>query len=131
MTHKARNATGDEDDRDAAPSLAAIVFDRDEEPDPPLIAFLESAARRAVRIAGLVQEHANVGACDVHDAQVRDLVTGETLPIMQDLGRGATGCGSIPRPSRPPRSYWTSRAKAPPSFSSPTGSGASSPRAAA
>ncbi len=75
-----------------APSLAAIVFDRDEEPDPPLIAFLESAARRGVLIAGLVQEHANVGTCDAHDAQVRDLVTGETLPIMEDLGRDATGC---------------------------------------
>ena len=76
-----------------AARLAAIVFDRDEEPDPPLIAFIDDAARRGVRIAGLVQERAREdGLCALHDVRVRDLVTGETLEIMQDLGREATGC---------------------------------------
>lgn len=46
-----------------------------------------------MRIAGLVQEHAGGDDCAFqHDAQVRDLVTGEILPIMQDLGPEATGC---------------------------------------
>jgi hypothetical protein len=76
-----------------ASRLAAIVFDRNEEPDPPLIAFLEAAARRGARIAGLVQERTcGGGPCALHDARVRNLVTGETLDIMQDLGRDATGC---------------------------------------
>jgi hypothetical protein len=77
--------------------LAAIVFDRDDAPDPPLIAFLEAAARRGVRVAGLVQER----ACDdplraLKDARVRDLVSGNALDIMQDLGPEATGCSVDP-----------------------------------
>jgi hypothetical protein len=73
--------------------LAAIVFDRDEEPDPPLIAFIEAAARRGVRVAGLVQERASdEGLCALHEVRVRDLLSGDTLEIMQDLGREATGC---------------------------------------
>ncbi len=73
--------------------LAAVVFDRDEQPDPPLLAFIEAATQRGVRIAGLVQEHACPDdLCAVKDARVRDLVTGATLDIMQDLGRDATGC---------------------------------------
>jgi hypothetical protein len=86
MTVEARE-TGSE-----AARLAAVVFDRDEEPDPPLAAFLDAAARRGVRVAGLVQERAGDGGCALHDARVRDLVTGETLDIMQDLGTEATGC---------------------------------------
>ncbi len=73
--------------------LAAVVFDRDEQPDPPLLAFIEAATRRGARIAGLVQEHARPdGVCAIKDVRVRDLVTGATLDIMQDLGRDATGC---------------------------------------
>lgn len=73
--------------------LAAIVFDKREEPDPALVAFLDAAARRGVRIAGLVQEHAGGADCAFeHDAVVRDLVTGEVLSIMQNLGAEATGC---------------------------------------
>jgi hypothetical protein len=73
--------------------LAAIVFDRDEEPDPPLTAFIEAAARRGVRVAGLMQERAcEEGDCALEDVWVRDLITGDTLGIMQDLGRDAVGC---------------------------------------
>jgi hypothetical protein len=76
-----------------APPLAAIVFDRDEEPDRPLLAFIEAASRQGLRVAGLVQERAcDESSCALHDVRVRDLVTGETLDIMQDLGREATGC---------------------------------------
>ncbi len=78
---------------DEPAGLAAIVFDRDEEPDPPLLAFVEAALRRGLRIAGLVQERAcDSDLCALKDVRVRDLVTGETLEIMQDLGREATGC---------------------------------------
>jgi hypothetical protein len=90
MTIEERETTGSEG---SASRLAAIVFYRDDEPDPPLIAFLEAAARRGARLAGLVQER----GCDgqrsaLPDVCVRDIVTGETLDIMQDLGRDATGC---------------------------------------
>ncbi len=86
--------TGRTDEGGAAASrLAAVVFDRDEAPDAPLIAFLETATRRGARVAGLVQERAcDERLCALHDVRVRDLVTGDTLAIMQDLGREATGC---------------------------------------
>ena len=72
--------------------LAAILFDRDEAPDEALIAFIDAAARRGVRIAGLVQERADDDLCGLHDVRVRDLMSGERLPIMQDLGAGSAGC---------------------------------------
>jgi hypothetical protein len=75
-----------------ASRLAAIVFERDEAPDPPLIAVIESAMRRGVRIAGLVQERADGDPSALIDVRVRDLVSGATLPIMQDLGAEAIGC---------------------------------------
>ncbi|RBP10585.1 uncharacterized protein DUF2478 [Roseiarcus fermentans] len=89
MTAEARKTGPDA----GASRLAAVVFDRDEEPDPPLIAFLDAAAARGVRVAGLVQERAgDEDLCALRDVRVRDLVTGATLAIMQDLGRDATGC---------------------------------------
>ena len=72
--------------------LAAIVFDRDEPGDAALAAFLAEAARSGARIGGLVQEGADDELCALHDVRVRDLMTGETLPIMQNLGAEATGC---------------------------------------
>ena len=72
--------------------LAAVVFAKNDPGDAAVAAFLERAARSGARIAGLVQEHADAAGCSLHDAQVRDLVTGEILPIMQDLGAEATGC---------------------------------------
>ena len=72
--------------------LAAILFDRNEVPDPPLIAFLEAAKRRGVRVAGLVQERTGNGLCAWQNVQVRDLASGAAMPIMRDLGPGAEGC---------------------------------------
>jgi nucleoside-triphosphatase THEP1 len=81
---------------EAAGRLAAIVFDRDENPDAPLAAFIEAAARRGIRVAGLAQVRADGDRRGSHDVAVRDLVTGEILPIMQDLGAEATGCSVDP-----------------------------------
>lgn len=93
MTDNAGKTQGGELNADDASRLAAIVFDRDEQPDPPLLAFLDDARRRGARIAGLVQERAcDDGQCAEQDVRVRDLVTGATLDIMQDLGAEATGC---------------------------------------
>jgi len=72
--------------------LAAVVFDRNAPGDAAVAGFLKRIAGSGARIAGLVQEHAEREGCALHDAQVRDLATGERLPILQDLGAGATGC---------------------------------------
>ena len=72
--------------------LAAIVFDRDEDPDSPLRAFVEALSAHGLRIGGLLQEHGGEDGCSRHDVSVFNLITGERLDVMQDLGEGATGC---------------------------------------
>ena len=72
--------------------LAAIVFDKTDDPDTPLRAFIADARENGARISGLVQERCDDGASDDRDLLVRDLDTGETLPIMQNLGAEAEGC---------------------------------------
>jgi hypothetical protein len=76
--------------------LAAILFERDEAPDEALIAFVGGVIASGARIAGLVQERAEDDLCGLHDVRVRDLTSGEVLPIMQDLGAGSTGCSVDP-----------------------------------
>ena len=83
--------------------LAAIVFDRDEAPDEALIAFVDGAISRGARVAGLVQERADDELSELHDVRVCDLVSGEILPIMQDLGAGAAAPSIRPRSRRPLR----------------------------
>ena len=80
---------------EARPRLAAIVFELDEPPEPPVLAFNEAAATKGVRVAGLMQE-APAQRRPRRDLCVRDLATGETLPILQDLGAEATGCAVAP-----------------------------------
>ncbi len=72
--------------------LAAIVFDRGEDPDAPLTEFITSAATAHKRIAGLIQERGDNSDNDRHDVNIRNLTTGARLPVMQTLGRDATGC---------------------------------------
>lgn len=73
----------------AASRLAAIVFDKADDPDAPLRALIAQLAAQGVKVAGLVQERADA---DGEDVRVRDLDTGATLPIMQNLGVDSEGC---------------------------------------
>jgi len=72
--------------------LAAIVFDRDQDPDAPLAAFLAGEAARGHTIAGWLQQREPVENCACADYSLISLTTGERLTVMQDLGREATGC---------------------------------------
>jgi Protein of unknown function (DUF2478) len=96
MTAEATDPTTPEPGDEPVSRLAAIVFDRDEAPDEALIAFVGAAIAHGARVAGLVQERADDDLCDLHDVRVRDLMSGEILPIMQDLGAGASGCSVDP-----------------------------------
>ena len=96
MTAEATDPTTSEPGGETVSRLAAIVFDRDEGPDEALLAFLGGATACGVRVAGLVQERAGDNLGDLRDVRVRDLTSGEILPIMQELGRGATGCAVDP-----------------------------------
>jgi hypothetical protein len=80
----------------AVSRLAAIVFDRGETPDAAVITFIARAAADGARIAGLIQERADDDLRGLPDVRVRDLASGETLPILQDLGHGSTGCAVDP-----------------------------------
>ena len=73
------------------PRIAAIVFGRDEDPDAPLGAFVAQAMRAGAAVVGFVQERQGE-ACERRDARLRDLASGQTLPVMQDLGAYAEGC---------------------------------------
>lgn len=75
-----------------ASRLAAIVFDRDEDADLVVSDFITSLATRGVRVEGLVQRP---GAAE-RDLRVADISTGESLPIMQELGAEAEGCAVDP-----------------------------------
>jgi len=77
---------------DAPFPLAAIVFGRDEDPDSPLRAFVVTRTARGLRVGGFLQEHGVGEGCALHDVSVYNVGTGERLPVMQDLGEGATGC---------------------------------------
>ncbi len=92
MIEEANHSTACAPGGEAVSRLAVILFDRDESPDEALAAFIDNARTRGARIAGLVQERADDDLCGLHDVRVRDLTTGEAVPIMQDLGAGATGC---------------------------------------
>ena len=76
----------------AASRLAAIVFGREADVDRTIGDFIASAQKEGARIAGLIQEDGDDGDRAVHDIRVRDLTSGAQLPIMQNLGREATGC---------------------------------------
>ena len=72
--------------------LAAVLFDREEPVDDIMRAFVERLRAEGAKVAGLVQEP----GAEERDLEVRDLTTGERLPIMQDLGAEAEGCAVDP-----------------------------------
>jgi nucleoside-triphosphatase THEP1 len=58
--------------------------------------FAQRRARAGLRVAGVVEDSdcAHDGACKRF--RVRDLLSGETISISQDLGRGSTACNLDP-----------------------------------
>jgi hypothetical protein len=75
-----------------AARLAAVVFERDEDVDAALAALVAAARRGGARPAGVMQHRVEALGCDCHDVRLQDIATGSEIPIMQNLGPGATGC---------------------------------------
>ncbi len=96
MTVEATDPTTLESLGETVSRLAAIVFDPDEEPDEALIAFVDEAiaARRAHRGPGAGEGRGRPWRSTRRQAARSP--GGEILPIMQDLGAGATGCAVDP-----------------------------------
>lgn len=79
------------------PRLAAIVYERSEPADRLIAAF--AAARRAegLAVAGLVEADPGAQACYTREMRLRDVASGATIRICQDLGANARGCRIDPR----------------------------------
>jgi hypothetical protein len=75
-----------------AKSLAALVFEDNEAANRIVADFAAALKRRGHRIGGMIQIGEAGPACDCHDAFLRDVDTGETFSILQDLGRQSQSC---------------------------------------
>ncbi len=75
---------------DAQCDLAALVYERHENPDALLSAFSADLIRDGARVAGLVQlgQHCT----DQRQLSARLIHSGEELGLFQDLGSCAQGC---------------------------------------
>jgi hypothetical protein len=75
---------------DAQCDLAALVYDEDQNPDTLLRDFASDMNQRGYRAVGLVQ----LSSHDLAPRQLSALLihSGAKLPLLQDLGTGATGC---------------------------------------
>ncbi|ABD89843.1 DUF2478 domain-containing protein [Rhodopseudomonas palustris] len=75
---------------DSQCDLAALVYDKDQDPDAILRGFAADLASRGVRAVGLVQ----TGHHEVDRRQLTATLvhSGEQLQLLQDLGALATGC---------------------------------------
>lgn len=80
-----------------APRIAALIYDRHDGADAVLDAFAARRSADGLRIAGLLDAapSADVGAG--REMALRDLTSGATVSICQDLGTSATGCRIDPR----------------------------------
>jgi hypothetical protein len=75
---------------DSQCDLAALVYERDQDPDTVLRNFAADLNGRGFRAVGLVQ----LGHHDADAPQLSAMLvhSGEQLRLFQDLGPGATGC---------------------------------------
>ena len=62
-----------------------------------LMDFAARLTARGLKVAGIVEIAADCGAGGCGGLLVRDLATGATIPISQDLGPGSTACNLDPR----------------------------------
>jgi hypothetical protein len=75
---------------DSQCDLAALVYERGEDPDRVLSDFADDINSKGYRAVGLVQ----FGSRDVETPQLsaRLVHSGEQMPLYQDLGHGSSGC---------------------------------------
>jgi hypothetical protein len=75
---------------DAQSDLAALVYERDQDPDRVLRDFASELNARGCRAVGLVQTGHH--CLDAPKLSAMLVHSGEQLQLFQDLGTGATGC---------------------------------------
>ena len=73
---------------DAQSDLAALVYEKDQDPDAILRSFASALIARGHRVAGMVQ----AGQCADSSLSAVLLHTGEKLPLAHDFDPAARGC---------------------------------------
>jgi hypothetical protein len=61
-----------------------------------MLVFAENRRREGIRVAGAIQVYDAAAGGDAKDTVLRDLVSGETFPVFQSLGKDSTGCSVDP-----------------------------------
>lgn len=79
------------------PRIAAIVYDRTDEVDRLIADFAAARVAEGRSVAGLVETQPGADACLTREMRLRDIASGTTIRICQDLGAGARGCRIDPR----------------------------------
>ncbi|WP_395664781.1 DUF2478 domain-containing protein [Methylocella sp.] len=72
--------------------LAALVFDDAERANSVVEAFAAELAGRGRRVAGFIQRADMAQSCQCRETEIVNLETGESFPILQDLGRESSAC---------------------------------------
>ncbi len=72
--------------------LAALVFEDSDAANLIVEDFARELARGGRRIAGMIQIAEATQSCDCRDTLLHDVETGQTLSILQDLGRHSLSC---------------------------------------
>jgi hypothetical protein len=78
--------------RHEAKTLAALVFEDNVAATGIVTDFAASLKRSGHRIGGMIQTADAAQACDCRDTWLLDVDTGETISILQDLGRDSQSC---------------------------------------
>jgi hypothetical protein len=75
-----------------AKNLAALVFEDNAAANRIVMAFAAGLRRDGHRIGGMIQAADAAQDCECRDTFLHDVETGETLSLLQDLGRGSKSC---------------------------------------
>jgi hypothetical protein len=78
--------------RPRAKCLAALFFENNDVADKIVADFAAGLKRDGHRIGGMIQIADRAQACDCRDTMLRDVETGESISILQDLGRHSQSC---------------------------------------
>ncbi len=86
------SATLSQNAHSEAKRLAALVFDDNDAANRIVADFAAALKRRGHRIGGMIQSVELAQPCDCRDVLLRDVETGETISILQDLGTQSQSC---------------------------------------
>ncbi|ACK49948.1 molybdenum ABC transporter ATP-binding protein [Methylocella silvestris BL2] len=73
-------------------TLASLVFEDGERANFIVEAFVAELSAEGYRLGGVIQLTEAAQSCDCRDTELRNVETGQTFSILQDLGRQSQSC---------------------------------------